>query len=44
LEIDILFILGFGKSETHLQVLKELMGLIQNPKVIEELKKGTLIL
>lgn len=41
LATDILFILGFGKSETHLQGLKKLMGFIQNPKVIEDLKKGT---
>jgi galactitol PTS system EIIA component len=44
LAIDILFILGFSGSETHLEGLKELMGVIQNPKVIEELKKGTSIL
>lgn len=41
LEVDILFIIGLGKSETHLQCLKELMRLIQDPNVIEDLKKGT---
>ncbi|MDN3017944.1 PTS sugar transporter subunit IIA [Paenibacillus sp. BSR1-1] len=41
LEVDILFVIGFGKSETHLQCLKQLMGLIQDPKLIEDLKKGT---
>lgn len=40
LEVDVLFIIGFGKSETHLQGLRELMDLIQNPQVIEDLKKG----
>jgi PTS system galactitol-specific IIA component len=44
LTVDILFIIGFGKSETHLQCLKQLMGLIQDPKVIEDLKKGTSIM
>ncbi|MFF2449429.1 PTS sugar transporter subunit IIA [Neobacillus sp. NPDC058068] len=43
LEVDILFMIGFSKSETHLQCLKQLMGLIQDPKVIEDLKKGTSI-
>lgn len=41
LEVDVLFIIGFGKSETHLQGLRELMDLIQNPQVIEDLKRGT---
>ncbi|KMY49736.1 PTS sugar transporter subunit IIA [Peribacillus loiseleuriae] len=44
LAIDILFIIGFGKSDTHLQCLKQLMGLIQDPKVIEDLRKGTSIM
>jgi len=44
LAVDILFIIGFGKSDTHLQCLKQLMGLIQDQKVIEDLKKGTSIM
>jgi PTS system galactitol-specific IIA component len=44
LAVDILFIIGFGKSEIHLQCLKQLMGLIQDPKVLEDLKKGTSIM
>lgn len=44
LEVDLLFIIGLAESETHLQCLKELMNLIQDPKVIGELKKGTSIM
>lgn len=44
LPIDILFIIGFSQSKTHIKVLKQLMALIQDPKVIEDLKKGTPIL
>ncbi|MBS4210477.1 PTS sugar transporter subunit IIA [Bacillus sp. FJAT-50079] len=40
LAVDVLFIIGFGNSETHLSCLKELMGLIQDPKVIEDMKNG----
>lgn len=43
LEVDVLFVIGFSKSETHLKSLKELMVLIQDPKVIDDLKKGTSI-
>lgn len=44
LEVDVLFVIGFANSETHLQCLKELMALIQDPKAIESLKFGESII
>ncbi|WP_040982402.1 PTS sugar transporter subunit IIA [Oceanobacillus jeddahense] len=36
--VDILFILGFKSSETHLDVLRQLMEVIQNQQLMTEIK------
>jgi PTS system galactitol-specific IIA component len=40
LDIDTLFILGLRQADTHLQVLQELIGLLQDENFIESVKTG----
>lgn len=38
LDVNIVFVIGISNSESHLELLKELMAFIQDPRKIESLK------